>query len=63
VHSPTANRYPRVQIVTLPEKFDGKRPNMPTVILPYINASPRPQFEALWLVDQADNDDQSGPFL
>lgn len=39
-HPPTGNRYPRVQIITVPELFDGKRPNMPTVILPYIKASP-----------------------
>jgi len=53
-HPPTGNRYPRVQIITIPELFDGKRPNMPTVILPYIKASARPQSEAVSLFDQAD---------
>jgi len=50
-HEPTGNRYPRVQIITVPELFDGKRPNMPTVILPYIKASPRPQSEAVSLFE------------
>jgi hypothetical protein len=54
-HAPTGNRYPRVQIVTIPELFDGERPNMPTAILPYIKASPRPQSEAVSLFD-----DESG---
>jgi DNA modification methylase len=50
-HAPTGNRYPRVQIITVPELFDGKRPNMPTVILPYIKAKARPQSEAVSLFD------------
>ncbi|MGD0741865.1 MAG: DNA methyltransferase [Acidimicrobiales bacterium] len=64
-HPPTGNRYPRVQIITVPELFDGKRPNMPTVILPYIKASPRPQSEAVSLFDRADEaldeDDEQAP--
>jgi hypothetical protein len=52
-HEPTGNRYPRVQIITVPELFDGKRLNMPTVILPYIKAKARPQSEALSLFEES----------
>jgi hypothetical protein len=45
--------YPRVQIITMPELFDGKRPNMPTVILPYIKAKARPQSEAIPLFEES----------
>jgi DNA modification methylase len=55
-HEPTGNRYPRVQIITVPDLFDGKRPNMPTVILPYIKARARPQAEAVSLFDQPDEE-------
>jgi DNA modification methylase len=41
-HLPTGQRFPRVQIITVPELFDGKRPATPTVIPPYIKATPRP---------------------
>lgn len=60
-HPPTGNRYSRVQIITVPELFDGKRPNMPTVILPYIKASPRPQSEAVSLFEQPVEDDEPAP--
>ena len=53
-HEPTGNRYPRVQIITVPELFDGRRPNMPTVILPYIRAKARPQSEAVPLWDESE---------
>ena len=56
-HPPTGNRYPRVQLITIPELFDGKRPNMPTVILPYIKAKARPQSEAVSLFDSIDPDE------
>ena len=52
-HEPTGNRYPRVQIITVPDLFDGKRPNMPTVILPYIKAKARPQSEAVPLFQES----------
>ena len=32
--------YPQVQIITVKELLDGKRPNMPTPFLPYIKAQP-----------------------
>jgi DNA modification methylase len=53
-HAPTGQRYPRVQIITVPDLFNGLRPNMPTVILPYVKARPRPQAEALPLFDESD---------
>ena len=56
-HPPMGNRYARIQIITVPDLFDGKRPNLPTVILPYVKANPRPQSEAVSLFDQADDDD------
>ena len=31
-------KFPRVQIVTVAELLDGKRPNMPTPFLPYLQA-------------------------
>lgn len=54
-HIPTGQRYQRLQIVTVPELFDGKRPNMPTVILPYIKARARPQSEAVSLFGNGDD--------
>ena len=60
-HQPTGQRYPRVQIITVPDLFDGKRPDMPTIILPYIKATARPQSEAVSLFDGLDeitNDDE-----
>jgi DNA modification methylase len=52
-HEPTGNRYPRVQIITVPELFEGRRPNMPTVILPYIKARAKPQSEAVPLWEES----------
>lgn len=55
-HPPTGNHYPRIQIITVPELFQDKRPGMPTVILPYIKARPRPQSESVSLFDAPDAD-------
>lgn len=55
-HIPTGQYFPRVQIITIPDLFDGKRPDMPTVILPYIKARPRPQSEAVSMFDSLDAD-------
>jgi hypothetical protein len=36
---PVTNRaYPKVQILTVAELLDGKRPDMPTSLLPYFQA-------------------------
>ncbi len=40
-HPLTGARYPRVQIITVAELLDGKRPKMPTAILPYVKAKAR----------------------
>ncbi len=40
-HPLTGARYPRVQIITIAELLDGKRPKMPTAILPYVKAKAR----------------------
>ncbi len=40
-HPLTGTRYPRVQIVTIAQLLDGKRPKMPTAILPYVKAKLR----------------------
>lgn len=37
----TGTQYPRIQIITTAELLAGKRPNMPTAILPYVKAKPR----------------------
>ena len=37
----TGASYPRIQVMTLPDWFAGKRPRMPTPILPYIQARGR----------------------
>jgi len=37
-HPATGTRYPRVQVVTVAELLEGKRPAMPTAILPYVKA-------------------------
>lgn len=48
-HPLTGACYPRVQIVTIAELLEGKRPKMPTAILPYVKAKARspqqPSFE------------------
>ncbi len=48
-HPLTGARYPRVQIVTITELLEGRRPKMPTAILPYVKAKARnpqqPSFE------------------
>jgi hypothetical protein len=36
-----------VQIITVAELLAGKRPQMPTAILPYIQAAPKPESEAI----------------
>jgi hypothetical protein len=45
----TGTSYPRVQIVTVGELLAGKRPKLPTAILPYIQAVPKPGSEAVAL--------------
>ena len=56
-HTMSGNHYPRVQIVTIPELFDGKRPNLPTVILPYVKAKARPQSQAVSIFEQGESGD------
>jgi hypothetical protein len=48
-HPVTGNRYQRLQILTIAELLKGVRPKMPTVFLPYIKASPKPDSEAVSL--------------
>jgi hypothetical protein len=43
----TGTTYPRVQIISVSELLAGKRPKMPTAILPYIQASAKPGSEAV----------------
>lgn len=43
----TGTTYPKVQIVTVADLLSGKRPKLPTAILPYIQASPKPDSEAV----------------
>jgi len=43
----TGTSYPRVQIITVADLLAGKRPKMPTAILPYIQAAPKPDSEAV----------------
>jgi DNA modification methylase len=50
-HPPTGQRYPKVQILTVSDVLEGKRPRMPPAILPYIKANPRPQAESVGLFD------------
>jgi len=38
----TGNSFPKVQILTIQELMNGKKPDMQTAILPYIKAAPRP---------------------
>ncbi len=45
----TGTTYSRVQIVTIADLLSGKRPKMPTAILPYIQAQPKPGSEAVSL--------------
>lgn len=54
-HPFTGNRYPVLQIITIPELFDGKRPNLPSVILPYFKAPRRPELENVSLFEEPDN--------
>ena len=41
------NRYPRIQIMTVAELLDGKRPQMPPIYLPYIQAKSRGDSKAV----------------
>ena len=43
----TGQTYPKVQIVTVTDLLAGKHPKMPTAILPYIAAQPKPGSEAV----------------
>jgi hypothetical protein len=40
-HPANGSRYPRVQIVSVQDILDGKRPNMPQTMLPYFQAERR----------------------
>ena len=40
-HPTTGTRYPLAQVITVAELLDGKRPKMPTPILPYVKARAR----------------------
>lgn len=37
----TGQTFPKIQIVTVADLMAGKRPEMPTAILPYLKAKPR----------------------
>lgn len=37
----TGQTYPKIQVVTISQLLTGKRPSMPTAILPYLKAQPR----------------------
>ena len=37
-HPSNGQTYPRIQIISVPELFAGKRPNLPPVFLPYVAA-------------------------
>jgi len=37
-HPLTGNVYPKVQLITVGELLDGKRPKMPTPYMPYLQA-------------------------
>lgn len=39
--------FPRIQVVSIPELLSGKRPNLPTALLPYIQASKHQNVEAV----------------
>lgn len=41
VNSFTGGEYPMIQIVTVPQLLVGRTPNIPTAILPYVQAKPR----------------------
>lgn len=43
----TGATFPRIQIVTVADLLAGKQPRLPMAILPYIQAAPKPQSEAL----------------
>jgi len=45
----TGQTYPKVQIVTIEDLLAHKPPNLPTAILPYIKAAPKPGSDALSL--------------
>ncbi|QDK03218.1 DNA methylase [Streptomyces phage TuanPN] len=40
-HPANGQRYPKVQIITVKDLINGKRPNMPTALLPYFQAQRR----------------------
>lgn len=41
IHPLTFTRYPKVQVISIPELFAGKRPDLPSAINPYKQAKPR----------------------
>lgn len=41
IHPLTFTKYPKVQVISVPELFAGKRPNLPSAINPYKQAKPR----------------------
>jgi DNA modification methylase len=41
----TGQTYPRIQVLTVSDLLQKKRPNLPTVILPYIKAAPRARLQ------------------
>jgi len=43
----TLNKYPKIQMITVAELLEGKRPNMPPVYLPYIKAKRKPDAETV----------------
>jgi len=45
----THNSYPKLQIITIEQLLAHKRPDLPTAILPYIQAAPKPGSEPLSL--------------
>ncbi|MGW1062870.1 hypothetical protein [Micromonospora rubida] len=40
-HPANKQKYPKVQLITVQELLDGKRPALPPVLLPYFQAQPR----------------------
>lgn len=47
VNALTGTTYPKVQIATIEDLMAGKRPNLPTAILPYIQAAPKKDHEEM----------------
>lgn len=40
-HPANGQRYPKIQIMTVQDLLDDKKPNMPTALLPYFQAQRR----------------------